>query len=157
MSRYEFKWIDDKNLQIIGTIDENFDFECEVKKFKDEVFIDLQGVKRINSCGVREWIKGILKTESRLHFVNCSSVIVAQFSMIPEFLGKNGVVDSFETQFICEACGHEDTKILTVGVDIEAGKEVYDQGPVIECSECQSTMECDHNPELYFSFLSDAG
>ncbi|SMF50197.1 hypothetical protein [Pseudobacteriovorax antillogorgiicola] len=155
MNRFEVKWIDSKTVKVLGTIDENFVFEDEVAKFKDEVYIDLQGVERINSCGVREWIKAILKTEAKIHFVNCSSVIVSQFSMIPEFLGKHGVVESFETQFVCDNCGHEESKILKVGKDIQPGQEIYEEGPEVECPECGSMMECDHNPELYFSFLSE--
>ncbi|NRA64889.1 MAG: hypothetical protein HRU19_10435 [Pseudobacteriovorax sp.] len=156
MSRYEVKWLDENAVIIKGTIDENFVFDDEVAKFKDSVTIDLQGVDRINSCGVREWVKAIMKTEAHLVFKNCSSVIVSQFSMIPEFLGKNGKVESFETQFICEHCGHEEAKVLQVGKDIQPGQELYEDGPEVTCPECGETMECDHNPELYFSFLSDA-
>ena len=155
MKRYEIQWLDNKTVKISGTIDENFVFESEVAKFGPEVWVDLQGVERINSCGVREWIKAILTTESKIHFVNCSSVIVSQFSMIPEFLGKFGVVDSFETQFVCDHCGHELARVLKVGSDIQPGQEVYEEGPEIECPECGDSMECDHNPELYFSFLSE--
>jgi DNA-directed RNA polymerase subunit RPC12/RpoP len=157
MKRFDVQWVDDKKVKISGTIDENFTFDDEVAKFNDEVEIDLRGVERINSCGVREWIKAILKTNARIHFVNCSSVIVAQFSMIPEFLGNNGVVDSFETQFVCDHCGHEESKILVVGKDIQPGQEIYEEGPELACSECGEMMECDHNPELYFSFLSEVG
>ena len=155
MGRYEIIWENDKSLKISGTIDENFVFDDTVAKFGSEVTIDLRGVERINSCGVREWIKAILKSEAKISFINCSSVIVSQFSMIPEFLGRYGVVKSFETQFVCDNCGFEDAKILEVGKDIQPGLELYEDGPEIECSECGETMECDHNPELYFSFLSD--
>ncbi len=155
MNRFEVTWVDDKIVKVVGTIDENFVFDDQVARFKDEVHIDLNGVERINSCGVREWIKSILKTDAKIHFINCSSVIVSQFSMIPEFLGKHGVVDSFETQFVCEECGYEESRILVVGKDIEPGQEVYEEGPEVKCPECDSIMECDHNPELYFSFLTE--
>lgn len=157
MKRYEIHWVDEKTVKLSGTIDENFVFDADVAKFKQEVWIDLQGVERINSCGVREWIKAILKTDAKIHFINCSSVIVSQFSMIPEFLGKHGVVESFETLFVCDHCGHEESKILVVGKDIQPGQEVYEEGPELQCVECGEMMECDHNPELYFSFLSEVG
>lgn len=155
MNRFEVTWIDHNQLKIVGTIDEHFVFDDHVAKFKDKVVIDLQGVERINSCGVREWVKSIIKTDAEIHYINCSSIVVSQFSMIPEFLGKNGVVDSFEAQFICEDCGHETSHVLVVGKDIEAGQDVYAEGPKIQCTECGCPMECDHSPELYFSFLTE--
>jgi len=156
MNRCEFRWIDERTLKIAGTIDENFTIDEQLPKLKDEVWIDLKNVARINSCGVREWIKAIVKTEAKIHYINCSSVIVTQFSMIPEFIGRKGQVESFETQFVCPHCGHEDSKILVVGKDIQAGLDTYLESPEMKCSECGESMECDHNPELYFSFLSDA-
>jgi hypothetical protein len=45
--------------------------------------------------------------------------------------------------------------ILVVGKDIQAGMESYMESPEMKCSECGEQMECDHNPELYFSFLSE--
>jgi transcription elongation factor Elf1 len=82
-------------------------------------------------------------------------VIVSQFSMIPEFLGPKGQVESFETQYVCPKCGHEDSLLLVVGKDIKPGLRNYDSSPELSCHECGADMECDHNPELYFSFLSD--
>ena len=112
MGRYNIQWNNEKSVKISGTIDENFSFDEAVGRFGKEVEIDLQEVERINSCGVREWIKAILKSDAKITFVNCSSVIVSQFSMIPEFLGRHGVVKSFETQFVCDNCGHEEAKVL---------------------------------------------
>ncbi len=154
MKRCTFQWIDDKTLKISGTIDEYFTLADEVGKFKGEVCIDLGEIVRINSCGVREWIKVMSKMKSKVHYRNCSSVIVTQFSMIPEFLGHKGYVDSFEAQFVCPSCGHEDKMILEVGKDIKPGLPSYKESPEMECTDCGAAMECDHNPELYFSFLS---
>ncbi|MCX6131737.1 MAG: hypothetical protein NTX25_22090 [Proteobacteria bacterium] len=155
MSLYEFEWLSDRILKISGTLDENFSIDEELSKAKDEIWIDLKDVARINSCGVREWIKTVAKSPIKIHYINCSSVIVAQFSMIPEFIGKKGIVESFESRFFCPSCGHEDSLILVVGKDIQAGLETYMESPEMKCSVCQEPMECDHNPELYFSFLSD--
>ncbi len=155
MSRFAIRWLNEKTLKISGTIDEYFSLDSEFGKFSEEIFLDMRGVSRINSCGVREWIKFMGRVASRVHYVNCSSIIVAQFSMIPEFIGKKGVVDSFEVQFVCPRCGHEDALILTVGKDILPGRETYSDTPDLICSECSSAMECDHDPELYFSFLSE--
>ena len=154
MGRCDFKWMNDKTLKISGTIDENFSIDGELAKFPSDVWLDLRDIERINSCGVREWIKAIAKSPSRIHYVNSSTVVVSQFSMIPEFIGKKSVVESFATHFVCPDCGHEDMSILVVGKDIMAGQECYLESPELKCSACGEPMECDHNPELYFSFLS---
>lgn len=152
----ELRWLDEKTLQIAGTIDEHFSLDPVIDRLQGDVWIDLSQVARINSCGVREWIKVISKSQARLHYQKCSTVIVCQFSMIPEFLGPFGRVESFETQYVCGQCGHEDSLLLEVGKDIQAGLPVYQDSPDLTCRECGTAMECDHNPELYFSFLSDA-
>lgn len=150
MEHTKTEWIDDHTLKISGLIDETSSFDDLLKNLPPEVWIDFQDVTRINSCGVREWIKAILNTESKIHLINCSSIVASQFFMIPEFLGPNGVVDSFETPFICENCDHEIQKILELK-DIKSESELTDLEET--CPKCGETMELDQDPDIYIEFL----
>ena len=78
--------------------------------------------------------------------------MVDQFSMIPEFVGKKGRVESFYVHYVCDACGHEERKLLEVGKDIGPTPLT---SPSLEkpCSACEDIMELDHNPDIYFAFL----
>ena len=154
MKKCEFEWVDDKHLKLSGIIDEYCSFAEVFKKLKDEIWIDFSGITRINSSGVREWVQEVVKSDVKIHFENCSSVIVDQFSMIPEFLGRNGIVESFAVHYVCENCSFETQKNFVVGKDIQPGKEDYDEVSEIKCPSCgYEQMELDHNPDIYFAFL----
>jgi len=153
MSRLTISWDGFKTLKVDGIIDELAIFEPYVELFGPEVWIDLQLVTRINSGGVRQWAKAITLTNSVLHYINTSPPIIDQISMIPDFLGSGGVVDSFFANYICNHCGHEHSFCFEIGTDIEKNKEDYGEGPIKICPKCASNMEIDHNPDLYFEFL----
>ena len=156
MSGCTVEWIDDKHVKISGTIDEYADFDELIAKFPDEVWIDFGEIKRINSSGVRQWLKAVMTSESRIHFVNCAAPVVDQLTLVPHFLGKNGVVDSFEVLFFCYNCDHEIQRFFQIGKDIDRFS-----GPtptfndVFKCDTCGGDVEVAHNVDIYFSFLRD--
>ncbi|NRA63542.1 MAG: hypothetical protein HRU19_03615 [Pseudobacteriovorax sp.] len=152
MNKCKIEWLSESKVKISGVIDEFSTFESLFSKNLPEVWIDFSDVTRINSSGIREWVQAVLSTETVLHLENCSSVMVDQFSMIPEFVGKNGRVESFYCHYICDDCSHEDKDLLTVGKTIEPNQDFE---PFLEkpCSNCGGTMELDHNPDIYFAFL----
>lgn len=156
MSKCTITWAGSDTVKISGTIDENVSFIELTSQFKDKVSVDFGGVTRINSCGVREWTKAIRDCKSIIHYVNAPSIIVDQFSMVPEFLGQ-GVVDSFTAHYACDSCGNEEDKLLQVGTDIKIGVSTYQDGPAHTCSKCKAQMEFDHSPEVYLHFLTKMG
>ena len=155
MSSCEIEWVSDNRVKISGVIDEHAVFDDMVKKFPAEVWLDFKDLSRINSCGVREWIKALMGCTTKIHYVNCPSVIVDQFSMIPEFLGEDAVVESFEAFYICDECSQEQSKILEVGKDIKLSAVGTPEGPEVICSNCGEIMDLDHDPMAYFSFLME--
>lgn len=151
------EWVDDRTVKFSGFLDEYTSFLEVVQKFPQEVWLDFGDVSRVNSLGVKEWIKAISTTESRLHYINCPAIIVDQFNMIPEFLGKNATIDSFEVFYACDDCGHEDSRFLKIGAgeDIDPRKEDLTDIPNLSCIKCGGTMELDHDPDIYFSFVRE--
>ncbi len=139
-------------LRVKGAIDEDVAFEPWVARFAEEAIIDFSGVTRINSCGVRQWTKAVLTSRTLLRYVDAPSLIVDQFSMVPEFLGPRGRVESFQARYVCVSCGAEETVNLVVGVDVSPGPSPAP--PERSCLRCGSQSEFDHNPDVYLAFLA---
>lgn len=142
-------------VEFFGEIDENADFSELRRHLKGCVTFQLTGIRRINSCGVREWVNFVrdLPDVTKLTFTHCSPAIVTQLNMIYNFRGP-ATVESFYAPYVCENCNNEDDKLLDV-------QTVYADGvitgvPDFECEECHEAMEFDDLPERYFSFLSEA-
>jgi hypothetical protein len=138
-----------------GEIDENVDLSELRRRLRGAVEFQLAEVRRINSCGVREWVNFVrdLPHVTELTFTRCSPAIVAQLNMIYNFRG-DAKIRSFYAPYVCESCNNEEEKLLDVDAQFPDGevKEV----PHFPCSECGEVMEFDDLPERYLSFLSEA-
>lgn len=142
-------------VEFFGEIDENADFSELRRHLKGAVVFSLAEIRRINSCGVREWVNFVrdLPDVTDLTFTHCSPAIVTQLNMIYNFRGP-AQVRSFYAPYVCENCDHEDDKLL----DVET---VYADGemkgvPNFDCESCSLPMEFDDLPKRYLSFLSEA-
>ncbi len=142
-------------VEFFGEIDENADFAELRRRLKGAVVFHLAEVRRINSCGVREWVNFVrdLPNVSDLTFTHCSPAIVTQLNMIYNFRGR-AKVRSFYAPYICEACGHEDEKLIDVQSQFPSGPT--EEVPEFRCEQCGELMEFDDLPERYLSFLSEA-
>jgi len=69
---------------LTGTVDEDADFAPLVRELaaQPRIRLDLAGIGRINSCGVREWINFVraLPGATRLELMRCSPPVVAQIN-----------------------------------------------------------------------------
>lgn len=139
----------------LGEIDENVDFAELRRRLKGVVDFQLAEVRRINSCGVREWVNFVrdLPHVTELTFTRCSPAIVTQLNMIYNFRG-DAKICSFYAPYVCESCNNEEEKLLDVDTQFPGGdvREI----PHFRCSECNEVMEFDDLPERYLSFLSEA-
>lgn len=135
-----------------GVIDEQFDHKkVAIDRFQP-IILNLSGIQKLNSIGVREWILLMRKiseqSQQTVTFRECSIELVDQINMIPEVLAE-GVVESFQAPYFCD-CGNETSKLLI-------SDDVYINGcikppPEFDC-ECGSKLEFDAIEECYFQFL----
>jgi anti-anti-sigma regulatory factor len=141
-------------VEFFGEIDENSDFAELRRRLKGAVVFHLADVRRINSCGVREWVNFVrdLPSVTDLTFTHCSPAIVTQLNMIYNFRGQAGV-RSFFAPYICESCNEEEEKLLDVQSQFPNG--AVGTVPDFECEQCGESMEFDDLPERYLSFLSE--
>jgi len=136
--------------QLAGVINEDNFLEERLTATKNKgVVIDLANVERINSCGVRDWIRFAQRLEAagnNLYLLRCSPVVVAQLNMVRNFCGEKGQVLSFQAPYFCPNCDEERTETFPAA-NVAAGTS-----PNAVCPVCKGAMEFDDLPDLYFAF-----
>lgn len=141
-------------LKFAGTIDEGF----EGKKLGgtvagDTLVLDLSGVKKISSFGIREWVDFVntaAKQVRSMILIECSPKVVDQLNMVANFAG-GGRVFSFYTPFRCDYCDSEHRVLLQVDKDHETIKSMkLAERP---CPSCKEGMYFDEDGATYFSYL----
>jgi hypothetical protein len=135
-------------LKMFGDITEAADLSPLLSISATTVILDLQGVRRINSSGVRQWVQfinGLGKGGRRIVFDRCSVAIVHQLNMVSSFRG-NAQIRSVYAPYVCTDCGKDDARLTQV----EASTPLVPEG--VACSACGAAMEFDDLPEVYFSF-----
>ena len=142
-------------VEFVGEIDENADFADLRRRLRGPVAFMLGEVRRINSCGVREWVNFVrdLPHVTELTFSHCSPAIVTQLNMIYNFRGR-AKIRSFCAPYVCDACGREEEQLIDV--PSQAGAAGRPSLPTFACPDCGATMEFDDLPERYLSFLAEA-
>jgi hypothetical protein len=149
-------------VEFFGEIDENADF-AELRRrltgTGGTLVFQLGDVRRINSCGVREWVNFVRElgtpAAGELVFTHCSPAIVTQLNMIYNFRGQ-AMVRSFMAPYVCPRCDHEEEKLLDVSVHFASGSRKTRVAPEFTCPKCSSKMDFDDLPERYLSFLHDS-
>lgn len=118
-----------------------------------EVVIDLDGVRFINSIGVREWmrlLRGLVDRGARVVLERCAEVIIEQINMITDARGS-AEVRSFHAPYQCPGCGLETSALLDVARHGDAMRRM--EAPAVPCPDCGQAMELYEVPERFFTFL----
>lgn len=134
-----------------GVIDENSNLENIIGQVKPKLRVGCKGVTRVNSFGVRHWIKYFRKLTDlgvKYTFFECSPIIVDQMNTVGDFR-VSGKVESIYLPYICSGCKKSYFSLYKMK-SLEKGAKVP-KLPDIECPICHSTMKFDDIPEDYFS------
>jgi anti-anti-sigma regulatory factor len=129
-----------------GDISEETDFE-PILQIAGPIVLDLAGISRINSCGVREWINFVVHLRQggrQLILERCAPVVVTQLNTIYNFTG-GGQVRSVLGPYYCPACDREEYHLI----DLTASETVPDQIP---CPDCEAGMEFEDLQDQYLAF-----
>jgi anti-anti-sigma regulatory factor len=139
------------SVRLSGAIEENANFEELIGMPTGELRINVKEVPRINSVGVKAWIKYFqaLKGKNvKFTFVECSTALVEQINLISNFT-CGGAVESIYVPFSCTGC-HGELVGLFKTTDL---KKMQFKLPELKCSKCGGKALFDDIPEEYFSFL----
>jgi len=141
-------------IKFVGTIDESF----EGKKLgatasAGTLVLDLGGVKKISSFGIREWVDFVTTAARHAHsliLIECTPKVIDQLNMVANFAG-GGRVFSFYAPFRCDYCDAEHRVLLQVDRDFEAIKAMkLAERP---CLSCKEAMYFDEDGATFFSYV----
>jgi serine/threonine-protein kinase len=133
-------------LRLEGEIDETCDLSSVFNRVGN-VWLDLGGVSRINSVGIRKWLQAAKTASSDLLllFERCAPPIVAQINMIPAF-AATGQIRSILVPYLCGQCGTEFLESVRIA-DLDT------LPPERQCGTCFKPLVFDDIVEEYFAFL----
>ena len=139
------------SIRLSGSIEESVNFDQLIGVPPAELWVNCKEVPRINSVGVKAWIKYFQSAQAKgtkLKFLECSTAIVEQINLISNFT-CGGAVESIFVPFSCTGCKSE-----LVGLfKCEDLKKLQLQLPELKCSKCGGKTVFDDIPEEYFGFL----
>ena len=139
------------HVELRGEINENADFMELGRQLHGDVTLYLEGITRINSCGVREWVNFLRELElPSLVFARCSPPVVTQLNAIYNFRGP-AQVQSFLAPYVCETCHVDEYKLLDVSEHFPERSPLH--VPAFRCERCRGVMTFDELPERYLAFL----
>lgn len=138
-------------IDIIGSIDENFNqFTKDIPK-TGEVEISLQALKSINSTGIREWIKLMQSIPgAQISFTNCPKIFIDQVNMVSGFIPTSSKVLSFYVPYYNEDLDKEALVLYKFGENYTSNSvQVQDHH-----KDAQGNMfELDVVKAKYFKFI----
>lgn len=139
-------------VKLSGSIEESVNFESIIGfPPPGEMQVNCRDVSRINSVGVKSWIKYFQAAQqkgAKLVFVECSTAIVEQINLISNFT-CGGRVESIYVPFACQSCKAE----LLGLFKCDDLKKLDMDIPPINCNKCSGKAVFDDIPEEYLGFL----
>ena len=133
---------------LYGEITESVSFG-ELTQLRGRVVLDLAGIRRINSFGVREVLNFFeaLQRTCQLEAERCSNAVVMQLNMLPEFT-RHLRVRSILAPFECPRCLQEKELPVELGAPGQKPKL-----PAASCERCHIAMQLSEPEDRYFAFL----
>ncbi len=138
-------------VRLTGAVEETANFDQLLGPPPAELIVSCKEVPRINSVGVKFWIRYFQQAQAKgvkLTFIECSTAIVEQINLISNFT-CGGTVESIYVPFSCESC-HKELIGLFKTADLRA---LNFQLPELKCSKCGGKAVFDDIPEEYMGFL----
>lgn len=139
-----------------GRIDERFSGRELGSALSGSLVLDLAGVERITSYGVRAWLEMLeaIPTDAEVHLYRCSEAVVAQLASSSAFAGRARVV-SFVVPVVCDDCG----ATSQLAIDVERSRDVLLDGrtPERPCERCGGRPRLDDDPSILGFVRKHAG
>lgn len=137
-------------IRVRGAITEATDFSAVLQQVgPPRAVVDLSAVDRVNSYGVREWIrflKNLVHTGIDVTLDGVSVPMVRQMNMIPQ-VRAGARVGAVHAPYYCPACDDERA------VRLDAAVRAPPAAP--PCPTCGAAMDFDDVQDAYFAFVAD--
>lgn len=138
-------------VKIEGSINEDLQIEKVSDLKRPHIIFDMDQVKMINSCGIREWIRLIesFGSDVTLEYIKVPQIVIQQMNMISGFLSKNAKVISFYAPYFIEDLD-EEKQILLRSDEI---KDFKAPKMTTNVDGSEYPLDFDAIEEQYFKFL----
>jgi anti-anti-sigma regulatory factor len=140
-------------VRLHGTIEENMNFEQLIGNFEGLLNVNCRGITRINSVGVKTWIRYFQNLKAmgkQFKFSDCSHPIVEQMNVISNF-SCGGEIESVLLPYSCAKCAKEFVATVKTA-DLKArGLQI----PKVKCEKADCGAVFDDDPEEYLYFLEE--
>ena len=134
---------------IKGDITEATSFADLMPIMVGRVDFDLSQVTYMNSLGVRAWVEFLHDAPIQGYELHaCSVPFIVQAALSDSVLGR-GTVTSFFAPYVCDACGHEEERLLQSAAVLASDL----QPPSFTCPGCGGNLGLDDLPQRYLAFL----
>jgi len=154
MSKLQFKIQNEDTkttINLLGQIDESFPSELLTLKINNDVLINLDQVKMINSLGIREWIKFMNHLANlKVEFIKCPKIFIDQVNMVQGFITPNCKIKSFYVPYFNEDSNIEKNFLYSFGT--EYGDGFLNVKANIKADD-GSDLDIDVVEQKYFKFL----
>ncbi|MDQ3364384.1 MAG: serine/threonine protein kinase [Myxococcota bacterium] len=140
-------------MSVSGLVDERFLGFGDIGP-KKTLVINVSGMTRMTSFGVRQWLKGmdaLPKSMTGLYLLGCPTFFVDQLNMVLNFGGASKILTVI-APYTCPSCGVESGE--TIDVLAERANLAKGGLPEKECTRCGGKLEFDETPESYFAFVN---
>lgn len=139
-------------IRLFGPIEERSSLDRVMGTPTLSMRINCRGVTRINSVGVKSWIRYFSDAReqgTKLRFTECPPNIVEQMNIISNFVNATEV-ESICVPYACLTCRLEQVGVYRVA-DL---KPPVREMPCLKCSQCGGRAEFDDLIDEYFAFLN---
>jgi hypothetical protein len=138
-------------IELGGQIDEAFDGRAVAAALGQVTVLDLAGVERVSSHGVREWVQMMeLVDVEALYLARCAEPLVNQLLLVRAMIGQASVI-SFAAPYVCKECDHAFVHMLDCEHDAAAIAAA--EPPEVPCPRCGRSARFDDDLEAYRAFF----
>jgi anti-anti-sigma regulatory factor len=137
--------------RLTGNVDDTDDFFKSIGTPAGPLVINCRGINRINSVGVKAWIKffGSLQQQKLpFSFEDFAPVLVENINMVQNF-NCGAPITSVMVPYCCGSCNAPAFRVMKP----EEIKAASFQPPAIACPKCGQESEFDDDPDEYFAYL----
>lgn len=141
------------HVRISGVIDETFPLTSATPDLTGIVVLDLGGVDRISSFGVRKWIEFVSRLPPGAiseYVVYAPPVVVDQLNMVEGFSGVSRVLTVL-APYTCKTCSED--RLRAVNLMDEAQVISENRAPEHNCPVCSNPLEFADLPSEFFGYV----
>jgi eukaryotic-like serine/threonine-protein kinase len=136
-------------VRLEGDIDQTFD-TASLARRQGIVVVDFDGVRRITSHGVLQWISCLRATNADyLGFINCRPPVMDQFNLVSDF-PQGGELLTFYAPYLCASCQKETERLINRCEPLPLDRR--GEPSPFACPSCGEPAELDEVPDLYFKY-----